>query len=228
MDKKYELTDEMKIVEGRKLYRIRALKDFGRVSKGELGGFVENEGNLSQNDDCWIYDNGKVYGNGIVFGSGKVFANAEVFGNGKVFDRGQINDNGKVFGNVMVYGNGKVCDNGKVYDNGVVCGKGEICDNCIVCDKGIVHGDAKIQGNAVIKNINDYIVFQNNWSSGRFFTWTKSNNMWSVGCFYGTGKELIEKAYKDSEESGRKYAAYVNFVEDNFLQEEVGKTNDKI
>lgn len=23
--------------------------------------------------------------------------------------------------------------------------------------------------------------------------------MWSVGCFYGTGEELIEKAYKDSE-----------------------------
>lgn len=29
--------------------------------------------------------------------------------------------------------------------------------------------------------------------------------MWSVGCFYGTGKELVEKAYKDSQISGDCY-----------------------
>ena len=38
--------------------------------------------------------------------------------------------------------------------------------------------------------------------------------MWRVGCFYGTGKELIEKAYKDSEESGKMYEKYVKFVKD--------------
>ena len=37
--------------------------------------------------------------------------------------------------------------------------------------------------------------------------------MWSVGCFHGTGKELIEKAYKDSELSGREYERVVNYVE---------------
>ena len=36
--------------------------------------------------------------------------------------------------------------------------------------------------------------------------------MWRVGCFYGTGQELIEKAYKDSEQSGKCYEAYVNLV----------------
>lgn len=29
--------------------------------------------------------------------------------------------------------------------------------------------------------------------------------MWKVGCFYGTGEELIKKAYKDSEKIGREY-----------------------
>lgn len=42
---------------------------------------------------------------------------------------------------------------------------------------------------------------------------TKSNHMWCVGCFYGTGQELIEKAYADSETSGQNYEHYVNFVE---------------
>lgn len=59
----------------------------------------------------------------------------------------------------------------------------------------------------------DYIVFKNSWSSGRYFTWTRSNDMWKVGCFYGTGEELIKKAYADSEESGKHYEAYVKFVE---------------
>lgn len=68
-------------------------------------------------------------------------------------------------------------------------------------------GDAKVCGNA------DYIVFKNWWSSGRYLTWTRSNNMWRVGCFFGTGEELIKKAYKDSEKSGREYERVVKYVE---------------
>lgn len=37
--------------------------------------------------------------------------------------------------------------------------------------------------------------------------------MWKVGCFYGTSNELIEKAYKDSELSGREYEKIVKYVE---------------
>ena len=37
--------------------------------------------------------------------------------------------------------------------------------------------------------------------------------MWYVGWFYGTGKELIEKAYNNSELSGREYERVVKYVE---------------
>lgn len=37
--------------------------------------------------------------------------------------------------------------------------------------------------------------------------------MWADGCFYGTGDELIEKAYAESEDSGKHYEAYVKSVE---------------
>ena len=80
-----------------------------------------------------------------------------------------------------------------------------------------VYGNAWVYGNA------DYIVFKNNWSSGRYFTYTKSNKMWRVGCFYGTGQELINKAYQDSEISGKHYEAYVEFVE---KLEKLEETND--
>ena len=140
--KKYELLkDDTKTVFGHTLYRIKALRDFGNVEKGDLGGYIESENNLSH------------YGNAMVF------------------------DNAMVCGDAMVYGNARVC------------------------------------GDAVIKLTEDYIVFKNNWSSGRYFTYTKSNKMWKVGCFYGTGQELIEKAYRDSELSGKCYEAYVKLVE---------------
>ena len=37
--------------------------------------------------------------------------------------------------------------------------------------------------------------------------------MWKVGCFYDTGKKLIEKAYRDSETSGKEYEKIVRYVD---------------
>ena len=37
--------------------------------------------------------------------------------------------------------------------------------------------------------------------------------MWTVGCFYGTGEELIKKAYADNAENGREYERVVKYVE---------------
>lgn len=88
----------------------------------------------------------------------------------------------------------------------------------------VIQGNAEVSGDAIISSDKDYIVFKNWWSSGRFFTWTRSNNIWKVGCFYGTGEELIAKAYKDSEESGREYECIVKYVE-RILNTEECKTN---
>ena len=71
------------------------------------------------------------------------------------------------------------------------------------------------------------MVFKNWWSSGRYFTWTRSNNMWSVGCFYGTGEELIKKAYQDSKKSGLEYERIVHYVEDVLKSENDGNKESK-
>ena len=118
-----------------------------------------------------------------------------------------IYDNAKVYGDAEIYGNSKVYGDAEVYDNA------EVYENAKVCGNAKVYGYAKIHGNAEVCANTDYIVFKNWWSSGRYFTWTRSNNMWKVGCFYGTGKELIEKAYKDSELSGIEYKRVVDYVE---------------
>ena len=157
--KKYKLTEETINVNGSILHRIEALKDFANIKKGDKGGFVKKEENLSQSGDCWVYGNAEVYNDAMVYDNAKVYEDAEACGNVDVF------------------------------------------------------GNAEIRGDAVITSKSDYIVFKNWWSSGRYFTWTKNNNIWKVGCFYGTGKELIEKAYKDSELSGREYERIVGYVE---------------
>ena len=121
--------------------------------------------------------------------------------------------------NLSQLGDCWIYDNAKVYDNAVVIGNAIVCDNArirghsVVQHDAVVRGNAQIWGDAMISSDKDYIVFKNWWSSGRYFTWTRSNNMWKVGCFYGTGEELIVKAYKDSEESGREYECIVKYVE---------------
>ena len=149
MSTKYELTDETINLCDITLHRIRALRDIPSVGvkSGDLGGWIEKESNLCQNDNAWVCGNAKVYGNA------------------------------RVCGNAEVYGNARVYDNAEVY------------------------------GNA------DYMTFKNTWSSGRWFTYTRSNQKWAVGCFYGTGEELIKKAYADSELSGKCYEAIVRAVE---------------
>ena len=222
---KYRLTEETINVNGIILYRIEALKDFGDVKEGNKGGFVENDRNLSHDGNCWVYSNAKVFGNAEVWGNARVYGNAEVYDNAEVWGNAEVDDNAQVFGNARVFGNAQVYGEAQVFGNAQVADYVEIGDNAIifdnaqVCDSALIFGNAiicgytKVCGNAEIKNSSDYIVFKNWWSSGRFFTWTKSNNMWSVGCFYGSGRELIEKAYKDSEKSGVEYERVVNYVE---------------
>ncbi|WP_139413287.1 hypothetical protein [Bartonella mastomydis] len=90
MEKKYELIDETIKVGRKTLHRIRALRDFGDVKKGDLGGFIENEDNLSHEGNCWVagshrpFDSGYVFGNAKVFGDARIFGDAEITGNTKI------------------------------------------------------------------------------------------------------------------------------------------------
>ena len=229
--KKYKLTEETINVNDRTLYRIESLKDFSNVKKGDKGGFVEKESNLSHYGNCWVYEDARVYGNAIIFGNAKVFDNAMVYDHAKIYDNAMVYNNAKVYGNAIIcdnarvynnaeiYGNAEVYgytmvkNNVKVYGDALICGDTLVYDNARICGNAVVYGKARICRDAIITSNSDYIVFKNWWSSGRYFTWTKSNNMWKVGCFYGTGEQLIEKAYEDSEKSGREYERVVRYDE---------------
>lgn len=62
------------------LRRLRALRDFGDVRAGDLGGWIENESNLAQEGSCWVYDEAKVYNLATVHGDVQVRCEAQVAG----------------------------------------------------------------------------------------------------------------------------------------------------
>ena len=157
--------------------------------------------------NAWVSGKACVSGNAHVYGKAIVCDNAHVYGNAKVYDRAGVYDKAWVYGEARVYGNARVSGNAWVYDNAWVYGEARVSGKACVSD------NAEVSGNAIINTNADYIVFKNWWSSLRYFTWTRSNNKWCVGCFYGTGEELIAKAYKDSDKSGREYERVVRYVE---------------
>ena len=229
MSKKYKLTDETINLNGVTLYRIEALKYFGEIKKGDKGGFIESENNLAHEGDAWVSDNAHVYGDACVFDNAQVYGNAFISGYAQVYGDAFVYGNAWLYDNTRVCGYARVADNARVYGDANVCDDSSVFGSACVYDNAHVYGDALVRGyacvcgDAEISNKSDYIVFQNWWSSGRYFTWTRSNNMWSVGCFYGTGEELIKKAYKDSELSGREYERVVRYVENILAEENLSK-----
>lgn len=156
---KYKLTEEYIVYNGRKLYRIQALKDMLdiHVLKGDLGGFVESENNLSQEGDCWIFHDAMVCGNAIVFENACIFHDAEVFDNAKVFSRSTISDNAKIFGFAQINKSSSVSGHAKVYDEAIitdfskVCSDAEVFGNAKIFHSHIEVG-SKVFGNATLRN----------------------------------------------------------------------------
>ncbi len=157
--KKYELVrDQPIIVAGSTLYRIRALKDFGNVKAGALGGFVASERNLSQHGDCWVFDDARVYDEAVVSGGAQIRGHGSVYEHARVSDKGQVLGNAEIFGHGWVFKQGVVFDNAKVYghaqvrDDGLVFGNAELSDYVRVLGSGQVCGNTRLHARTVVDN----------------------------------------------------------------------------
>ena len=128
MDKKYELIESD--IKG--LYRVKALKDFGYVKKGDIGGYVENPNNLSHEGYCWVYDNAKIYNEARIYGNSEISGCAVIDGNA------QIHGNSRILGCAVIDGNAQIH------------GDCEIWDYAIIRDNALIYGDSVINGNAFI------------------------------------------------------------------------------
>ena len=217
---------------------IENVTNLNQYDNSWIGGNAKVFGNAKVYGNAEIWDNAiahnnvEIYDNASVFGKAVIHANAKVYGNSSVYGDAILNDDAEVYGNsrvynnaeirgnAKVYGNARICDYGYVYGNARIHGNVVICGNAVarehvnVCGNVSVESYAEICGNAVIQRDGDYMIFKNCWSSSRWFTYTKSNKMWKVGCFYGTGDELIKKAYKKSKLVGKCYELAVKYAQD--------------
>ena len=71
---KYKITDI------KHTNRIRALKDFGNIKAGDLGGFIQKESNLIKEGNCRVYDNAWVSGNVRITSNAHISGNVKIFG----------------------------------------------------------------------------------------------------------------------------------------------------
>ena len=109
--KKYEFTGEEKLVDNHTLHRIRAVRDFGAVKAGDLGGWIEKEENLSHNGNAWVGDNAQVIGAVWVGGNARVGDNAWVGGNARVGDNAWVGGAARITGNAWVGGAARITGN---------------------------------------------------------------------------------------------------------------------
>ena len=100
--KKYDFTGETLKWYGRTLSRIRALKDFGDVEAGDLGGWIEKEENLSHEGEAEVYGEAKVYGEARVCGQAEVYDKAKVYGEAEVCDEARVCGQAEVCGNAVI------------------------------------------------------------------------------------------------------------------------------
>ena len=120
-------------------HRVRALKDFGDVKKGQLGGLVQTPDNLSQEGDCWIGDNA------FVCGSARVVDSALVNGNSLVTEHALIGGNAVFTDQAKASGHCHIHGYAKIEEHATIDGKADISD-------AEVNGYAHIGGTAEIND----------------------------------------------------------------------------
>ena len=146
--KKYEITDIAHPVYP-ELHRIRALRQVGTdVPAGELGGFVQSEANLSQEqDDAWLYDDSISRDD------------ARVCDGARLYDQAMAQDLALVSGSSTMYDNAVACDNailtaGCIRNDAIICGNARVRENAathialVITGQGVVMGD--LSGSVVV------------------------------------------------------------------------------
>jgi len=128
VEKKYELIDTY----CKSYYIIKALKDFQLITgevvrKGDLGGRVRGEQNLSQEGNCWI----------------SYYAGA--------FGKSSVKDNAILKDYSIAYDHSNITGNAVLKDRSIARGNSTISGNAVMKDHSWAKSDSIISGNALLQ-----------------------------------------------------------------------------
>ena len=149
--KKYELTDKTLVVLGKTLHQIKALKriviseGWRMIEEGSLGGYIESEENLSQEDTCWVGEGAKVFDNVRITGKTVIFGNVYIY------------ENAQIKGTFEIHGTSLIDSPLKINSNAVLEIKydGEPEDFCMIsCEDTTISGKLISSEALTIKGIN--------------------------------------------------------------------------
>lgn len=225
MQRKYELTDQGTFYDDRLVIRIRALRDFADVKKGDLGGFIEEEENLAHSGNCWVYDKAMVCGkarvrdNATIRDSAVVSREAVVHNDAVVGGTALVTGRARILGNATVQGAARVSGSASVVNHAVVQGDACVQGSSLVADNAVVHGgivlgSARLEGDSVveggfvehgyfdgharIEHSSDYFVAFNVGTETGMLTMfrTRHGVMVTRGCFTGRPSTLLKRSAK--------------------------------
>jgi len=157
MSKFGTLEQFIELDDGRKVQRICALRSFGNVKAGTIGGYVEHADNLSQEGTCWIADGAMALGWSLVSKDAQLRDRAMLDQHAVITDHAIVEDNALLSGTVIA------CDHAVIGRRTYAIDGVVFRDRCVVkchCrhtnsgktrvanfrDAAIVKGDATLEG----------------------------------------------------------------------------------
>nr|DAT62230.1 MAG TPA: Putative transferase, nesg, ydcK, Structural Genomics.38A [Caudoviricetes sp.] len=217
--KKFELTAETIEYRGRTLHKIRAVRDFDDVQKGDLGGWVEKESNLNHGGNCWIYDDAKVFDDGFVLNNAKIRGQAIVKDKAAVIGNAELNNMASAENNCFVSGHAKIKDYAKIGETARISEMAQI--------EGLVKikGNTRISGTALIKKQYDFATvegFGRTYRKTIFYKCADGVVRVDCGCFRGTieeFKKIVGKTHKNNKKMKREYLKIAKLMELHFEEE---------
>ena len=161
-NKKYELSDITMKFGIKTLYRIRALKNFSDIKKGDLGGWVSSENNLSQEGNCWIYneakcmDNARMYDNSCMYDYSEMYDSSRMHGDSKMYNYSEMHNSSRMYGYSKMYDSSEMHDsstmygNSIMYGNSMMCGYSKMFDNTEMFDDSAMYEDSVMNGYSIM------------------------------------------------------------------------------
>lgn len=215
------------------LFRIRALKDIEgtSVKAGDLGGFVSDGNNLSQEGSCWIYDQ------------------ASATGGSRVLHHASMHNESRLCESARLYGSAKLLDSAIVGGWSSVCGHATISEEAVVRGSSLVSGRSKVSGLALIHGatieVNAVVLggfIPPNCVVGDWAMITRTEDVFTAspvgsqsgvltvyktavglsatrGCFSGTTEKFLsESADKHDEDTAREYRLLIEVATSRILK----------
>ena len=214
-NRKYEMTNITMEFEERTLYRIRALKNFRNVKAGDLGGWVSGKHNLSQEGDCWIYDEAKCMDNARMYHNSAMYNNAvmcdfsEMHGcsemhnysamldNSRMYNCSAMYDNSRIYNDSKMYNNSRMFDNSAMYNNAVMLDNSKMFENSRMYRDSRLKNKEKLCGKLVTK-VDRFIEINN--TGGRIVTGVLKDGkiLYNIGCQNEITKEVfVDRIYNE-------------------------------